>query len=31
MVLQAASFPHLDLENLQVPLQPVQLASEEDR
>lgn len=31
MALQAVSFPHLDLESLQAPLQPVQLASEDDR
>lgn len=31
MVLQGVSFPHLDLENPQAPLQQVQLASEEDR
>lgn len=31
MVLQAVNFPHLDLENLQAPPQPAQLAFEEDR
>lgn len=31
MALQAVSCPHLDLENLQATLQPVQLVSEDDR
>lgn len=31
MALQAVSCPPLDLESLQVPLQPVQQASEDDR
>lgn len=31
MALQAVSCPHLDLESLQAPLQPVLQASEDDR